>query len=128
MILEKRDLLLKDSDNIFKLIADELSKNENTQIIICNHILRELRTKSHYNVSFLNSIIVSIAREYYTLHGSDDFSSEISKLEVQPFGSNYSQVIRFYFKGYSFANNIFDRRDYDFWQYEIERILVIESL
>ena len=126
MILQERYLLPKYSNDIFKLIAEELSENINTQIIICNDILKKLRSNHYYNVSFHNNISISGIDEWYILHKSNAFSLEISRLEVRPFGNNYSQVTKFHFDGYSFSNKNYNLREYNFWQNEIERFLVIK--
>ena len=126
MILQEIYLSPNDAKNIFRLVADKLSKNLNTQIIICNDILNILRTGNYYNINFHNEISPSGVSEWYTLHKSNAFSLEIARLEIRPFAKNYSQVIKFNFDGYSFSDDPYNLREFDFWQHEIKEFLVIE--
>ena len=58
MILEKRYLPFEKVGNVFKLVAEELDANVNTQIIIHNDILREIAINNcKYNVYFHNYFI-----------------------------------------------------------------------
>ena len=60
MILEERTLSLNDAGNVFQIIAEELSANVNTQIIIHEDILKELkRNNCYYQISKSNSLSLS---------------------------------------------------------------------
>ena len=55
MILEERYIQSNDVGNIFKLVAEELKTNVNTQVIIFNDILKKLeKNNCDYNVYFHN--------------------------------------------------------------------------
>lgn len=129
MILEERTLSLNDAGNVFQIIAEELSANVNTQIIIHEDILKELkRNNCDYNVYFHNYPDDSSVSEWYTLHETYAFSPEISRLGTKLFGHNYSQLTRFRFRGYDFSNKPC-KSDIEFTyfgKHDIQRILVIE--
>ena len=129
MILEERYLPLKEAGNLFQIIAEELSANVNTQNIIHEDILEELKWNNcDYNVYFHNYPDDSSTSQWYTLHETDYFSPEISILGIRLFGPNYLQLTRFWFYGYDFSNIpcksdtefIYSGRD------DIQRILVIK--
>ena len=126
MILEERYLPLKEAGNIFKLVAEELSANVHTQIIICNDILNELKLNNcDYNVYFHNYLDDYLVSEWYTLHEDHAFTPEISRLGIESFCHNYSHLTRFYFRGYDFpSDDFFDEFYSDV--YQIQRILTIE--
>ena len=127
MILEERSLPLSDVGNIFKIVAEELSSNIHTQIIISNDILKELDYNNcAYNVYFHNYLDDSEVSKWYTLHEEHGLSPVISKLGIKMFGYNYSQLTRFAFRDYSFSAD--SHRDGEFWyyDYEIQRILLIQ--
>ncbi len=127
MILKKRYLPFQQTGNIFKIVADELSANVHTQIIICDDILKELEMNNcDYNVYFQNYVDDHDISEWYTLHEGHAFSPVISKLGVRSFGNNYSQVTRFYFRGYDFSGKSYVSEEFLFYEHEIQRILVIE--
>ena len=126
MILQERYLAPSDARNIFRMIAEELDENVNTQVIICNDILKALISNKYPNVSFHNDISIYEVNEWYTLHKSNVFSLEIARLEIRKFGKNYSQLIKFNFDGYSFSDELYNLREYDFWHHDIQRFLIIE--
>ena len=129
MILEERTLPLNDAGNVFQIIAEELSANVNTQIIIHEDILKELkRNNCDYHVYFHNYLDDFSVSEWYTLHETHAFSPEISRLGIKLFGHNYSQLTRFCFRGYDFSNSPyeFDTEFTYFGEHDIQRILVIE--
>ena len=129
MILEERALPLNDAGNVFKIIAEELSANINTQVIINENILEELkRNNCDYHVYFHKYLDDFEVTEWYTLHETHASSPEISKLGVKLFGHNYLQLTRFSFRGYNFSNNP-SKFDTEFTYYkghDVQRILVIE--
>ena len=127
MILEKRYLPFEKVGNVFKLVAEELDANVNTQIIIHNDILREIATNNcKYNVYFHNYFDNHYVSDWYTLHERHAFSPEISRLGVRLFCHNYTQVIRFCFRGYNFSAESYNPREFIFYEHEIQRILFIE--
>ncbi len=129
MILEERSLPLSDVGNVFKIIAEELSANVNTQIIINDDILKEIkRNNCDYHVYFHNYLDDFEVSEWYTLHEKHAFSPEISKLGIKLFGHNYSQLTRFSFRGYNFSKSPCksDTEFTYFGGHDIQRILVIE--
>ena len=78
MILEERYLPLKEADNLFKLVAEELSANIHTQIIICNDILNEfyhdwLNVDTPLGEVLENSIeeSISMVTKYYKSKGKE---------------------------------------------------------
>lgn len=126
MILEERSVQLNDVGNIFNIVAKELSSNIHTQIIISDELLKKLETNnSEYHVYFHNYFDVPNSNELYVLHENGAFSTEISKLQVTMFGNNYSQLIKFSFKGYDFSNEFHDTSIFYCSEHEIHRILVI---
>ena len=126
MILEERYLPLKEAGNIFKLVAEELSANVHTQIIICNDILNELKLNNcDYNVYLHNYLDKHNVSEWYTLHEDHAFSPEISRLGIKSFCHNYSHLTRFYFRGYNFSDKSRICREFISYEYEIQRILTI---
>ena len=129
MILEKRTLPLNEAGNVFQIIAEELSANVNTQILIHRDILNELKYNNcDYNVYFHNYPEDSAGSEWYTLHETDYFSPMISILGRRVFGPKYSQLTSFWFRAYDFSNNpcSSDTEFTYFGEYDIQRILVIE--
>lgn len=126
MILEERTLLLSDVGNVFKIIAEELSSNINTQVIINENILEELKHNNcDYHVYFHDYLDDFEVSEWYTLHEAHAFSPEISRLGIKLFGHNYSQLTRFSFRGYNFSNS--PRKEFTYFaEHDVQRILVIE--
>ncbi len=129
MILEERSLPLSDVGDVFKIIAEELSANVNTQIIINDDILKEIKHNNcDYHVYFHNYLDDFEVSEWYTLHEEHAFSPMISKLGIKLFGHNYSQLTRFSFRGYNFSKSTcesYTEFTY-FGGHDIQRILVIE--
>ena len=126
MILEERYIQLNDVGNIFKIVAEELKANANTQVIICNDILKKLETNNcDYNVYFHNYADNYNVSEWYTLHEGHAFSPVISKLGIRSFGNHYSQVTRFIFRGYVFSESSYDS-EFLFCEHDIQRILIIK--
>ena len=128
MILEERYLPLKEAGNIFKLVAEELSANVHTQIIICNDILNEFKINDYDNVCFVHNYPTDHwVSQWYTLHEGYASSPAISILGKRSFCHNYSHLTKFYFRGYNFSCRT-SRIDGEFvcYEYEIQRILTIE--
>ena len=126
MILEERHLPFKEIGNLFKIVAEELNANVNTQILINEDILKELSANnSNYNVYFHNYYDNYFVNQWYTLHKSHEFSPELSTLGTQSFGANYSHVTRFSFHGYNFSDR-YKSGEFIFYEHKIQRILVIE--
>lgn len=126
MILERRYLPFKEIGNIFKIVAEELDLNINTQILIQEDILNELFINNcNYNVYFHNYPDNSFVSQWYTLHESNAFSPVLSNLGVRSFCHNYSQVTRFYFRDYYFLGKA-GPKEFISYKNELHRILVIE--
>lgn len=121
------DLSLNDAGNIFKIIAEELSENVNTQVIIDVNILKKFeRNGSEYNVYMHNWLDDFEVSEWYTLHEKYAYSPIISNLGTKLFGHNYEQLTRFCFRDYNFSNETHRNGEYIYFEHEIQRILVIE--
>lgn len=129
MILEERTLPLSDVGNVFKIIAEELSANINTQVIINEDILEELKHNNCDNHVYCHYYVDDYEEsEWYTLNETHAFSPEISKLRIKLFGQNYSQLTSFSFRGYDFSNSP-GTPDTEFTYFrgdDVQRILVIE--
>lgn len=127
MILEERHLPFEEIGDLFEIVAEELSSNINTQIIISEDILKELRTNNcNYNVYFHNYLDDHFVSEWFTLHDKNASSPLLSKLGIRPFGNNFSQVSRFKYRGYKFSNKPYNSEEFYFFEHEFQRILVIK--
>ncbi len=125
MKMKERKLESKNATNIFKIVAKELEKNVNMQIIIHESILTKLQQKSKkHKVSISDCLDTANYKveKWYTLHkGKSSETEEISQLGVRKISKDFYQVT--VFRGFSFGFSYLEEYVYD--EYKAKKFLVI---
>ena len=125
MKIKQRKLKLKKAGAIFKIVGNELKKNEHTQIVIHEKILKELeqRNKKH-KVSISDySEVGDKVEKWYTLYEDKlSKSEEISQLGVRRISKDFYHVTKF--RGFGFGFSYLEEYVYD--EYKAKRILAIK--
>lgn len=121
MKMKKRKLKLKKAGKIFKIVAEELNKNINTQVIIHESIMLELpRNEKH-------KIRLEIAKDgkvekWYILHKGKSFDTEeICQLGVRKLSNNFYQVVKL--RGLKFGFSYLEEYVCD--EHKAKKILVL---